>query len=152
MNVASVVAAWCALAVSSVALGWQIVSWRRSGPRLSVTATNGITQNAINETPVEFRAVTVHNEGRASAVVHEFGFCAPSGHQLLMFAGNALNPVRLPATVDPSGGEVDVWFPVEDLRIKCAEVDCKISDLAPFARVGKQRVTGAWELGPAQID
>jgi hypothetical protein len=63
-------------------LTWQVISWRRSGPRVTVKTTWGI----ITGTPRHgawFVGIDAKNSGRLGTQVHQFGFKLPNGRTIV---------------------------------------------------------------------
>ena len=89
-----------ALAVSGAALGWQIVSWRRSGRQVSVKATSGIGGLPPG---VWFVGIEATNSGRLATEIEQFGFQLPSGRHMQNIYDFLGQPVKLPMLLAPGG-------------------------------------------------
>lgn len=95
-----------ALVVSAVALGWQVISWRRSGPRVRVTSKSGF---AAAE---PFVSIEITNAGRLATEISQIAFQL-SGlddqNQVLMFRDVLGDLVTMPVPLAP-GATVSKMF------------------------------------------
>jgi hypothetical protein len=86
-----------ALAVSGASLTWQIVSWRRSCPRVSVKTVSGIG----GRPGVRFVGVEATNSGRLGTEIEQFGFQLPNGRHIQAIHDYLGQPVELPMPLAP---------------------------------------------------
>lgn len=91
-----------ALVVSAIALGWQVVSWRRSGPRVRVTSKSGFA------TSEPFVSIEITNAGRLATEIRQIAYQLSrldDRKQVLMLRdvfGNLVTmpiPSRIPADI-----------------------------------------------------
>lgn len=129
-NVLTLVISVVAALLSMLALGWQIYSWRRSGPRVSVTAQHAIT---LDESGTELVSVTATNAGRLQTVIHEFGFEMPDRRKFVEL--QSFVPIALPADLPP-GGSVSFYFIREKLSRSAEDEGVHPTQLRSFARGG----------------
>jgi hypothetical protein len=86
-----------ALAVSGASLTSQIVSWRRSCPRVSVKTVSGIG----GRPGVRFVGVEATNSGRLGTEIEQFGFQLPNGRHIQAIHDYLGQPVELPMPLAP---------------------------------------------------
>jgi len=86
-----------ALAVSGASLTWQIVSWRRSGPRVRVKTVSGMG----GRPGVWFVGVEATNSGRLETDIEQFGFQLPNGRHIQAIHDYLGQPVELPMPLAP---------------------------------------------------
>lgn len=145
--------AWIALAVSCLALGWQIVSWTRSGPRIVVKSVEELIAGEPDHRRV---AVVVVNVGRASTSVQVVGVAPPGaiegGAKLgqVGFVANEDHPGGLPKRLE-AGDEMVVKFDLHEVLAMMGDV--KLSELVPYARSGGRKWTvGKFVKGEQRFD
>jgi hypothetical protein len=97
-----------ALVVSVAALGWQVVSWRRSGPRIEVAARAAVTPNQ------RLIVIEAKNSGRLGTEIQTCGFDLPSGRHIVCPFDFQGVPLALPAQL-PAGGKVSFYFRPDDV-------------------------------------
>jgi hypothetical protein len=132
-----------ALPVALTSLGWQVLSWRRSGPRVSVTARAAVTGGGDGLVALE-----ATNSGRLATVVQNCGFDLRSGRHIVCpfdFLGAKL---QLPADLPP-GGAVEFLFKASDIWTPLhAEGDAAGEGVRAYVSTGHGRVRGkAFNLG-----
>ncbi|MFB8277931.1 hypothetical protein [Nocardia colli] len=141
------VVAWSALAMSALALIWQVVTWFRSGPRIKFTAMTGDMVIAEGKMTLTM-FFTVTNSGRLAATVHSVSldqkmrrlsaqtiFIGPGTVKAL---SGAPDPV-LPRRLEPHDGVVGTvswqFVPLQQGG------SGQFGYLVPYAYVGDRRVT-----------
>jgi hypothetical protein len=125
-----------ALLVSLAALGWQIVSWRRSGPRVHVCARAGVT--AIGQNCV---VLEVTNSGRLATEIETCGFDLPDGRHLVDLYDFMGQPMQLPTQL-AAGGTVSFHYGAERMRIALIEEGTTGQDARAYVKTGHGRVQG----------
>jgi hypothetical protein len=86
-----------ALAVAGASLTWQIISWRRTVPRVSVKTVSGIG----GRPGVWFIGVEATNSGRLGIEIEQFGFQLPNGRHIQAIHDFLGQPVELPMPLAP---------------------------------------------------
>jgi hypothetical protein len=102
-------------AVSAVALTWQVVSWRRSGPRLAVRTKWGFAGSPPDA--VWFISIEVKNSGRLGTEVDHVGFQLSrrqARRQIVAMEDVLGLPIRLPIALAP-GASARVMYSVPGL-------------------------------------
>jgi hypothetical protein len=89
-----------AFVMSGVALGWQIVSWRRSGPRVRVVRIQGIGGMMPG---TWFTGVKAENSGRLATEIQQFGFRLSNGMNVMALENFVGMPIQFPAPLPPGG-------------------------------------------------
>lgn len=126
-----------ALVVAGGSLTWQIISWRRSGPRVSVKTTVGLG----GDPPVWFVAVEARNSGRLGTEVQQFGLQLPNGRHLQNIYDFLGQPVQLPTPLGP-GGTASMTYRAEDLRRILYEQGISGENVRPYVNTGHGRLEG----------
>jgi hypothetical protein len=134
-----------ALVLSIASLSWQMITWSRSGPKVVVRATPGITVGSLEN--VEHVAIIVTNEGRAAATISSVGFTMTTGQQLVS-VGSYILPAELPKRLEPGGDQFLYWYDPKRLRDQCRDYGHKVGDLVPFACQGTRKIVGTWSGSP----
>jgi hypothetical protein len=115
MSISPVTVALAALLVSALALTWNVVSWRRSGPEIRLETFSAVF-HPENELPEDaedtsFQVINVINSGRAPADIVAWGVrflarpmwrCRGSRSKIVDFTGELPAPSHLPIRVEPS--------------------------------------------------
>jgi hypothetical protein len=125
-----------ALVVAIGTLAWQIVSWRRSGPRVKVTARPAVTADGGRLIVIE--AV---NSGRLGTEIQGCGFDLPSGTQIVCpynFWGRVL---QWPKGLGP-GSTVDFHFKPRDVLEPLIGERVTGDGTRAYVRTGHGRVRG----------
>jgi hypothetical protein len=126
MDVASFALAIFAVLLSCVSLTWQIVSWRRSGPRVAVDASQSLPMydHGAGNWMV---AITARNTGRAATTVTGWSLEFPTGDKLVMtnqLPWTPSLPHRLEAHSDAT------WFiDTDEVKQECAQRGVHYTDL-----------------------
>jgi len=131
-----------ALAVSGGSLCWQITSWRRSGPQLTVRTINGI--GGTPPSGVWFVGVEVTNSGRLGTQVEQFGFQLPNGNTIQNIYDFLGQPVQFPVPLAP-GQTASMRYRVDHIREILREQGLSGDNVRPFAQTGHGRVEGPAE-------
>jgi hypothetical protein len=124
-----------ALLVALGALVWQITSWRRSGPRVSVKAVSAATPEG------KCIVIQATNAGRLATEVSGCGFDLPSGRHIVNPIG-AFGPHAVPATLAP-GGSVSFYFHPEGLRQPLTGEGISGEGVRPYVETGHGHVNGS---------
>lgn len=125
-----------ALLVAGGSLCWQITSWRRSGPRVSVRALSAATPQG------GCIVIEATNSGRLSTEVTSCGFDLPGGRHIqnpISFFGA---PHPLPANL-AAGGSVSFHYHPEGLRQPLVGEKVSGEGVRPYVVTGHGRVQGA---------
>ena len=126
-----------ALAIAGISLTWQIISWRHSGPRVSVKTTQGVG----GDPPVWFVGVEATNSGRLGTEVQQFGFQLPNGRHLQNIYDFLGQPIQLPMPLGP-GGTASMTYRAEDIRRLLREQGISGENVRPYVSTGHGRVEG----------
>jgi hypothetical protein len=130
------------LAVSAVALAWQVVSWRRSGPHLKVGTTWGIAGAPPHG--LWFISIQVKNGGRLGTEISQLGFrlSRREAHQQIVAMDDAFGqPIRLPISVGP-GTSASVMYSVPGLKGALRDAQVSGKGARPFVDTGHGRKLG----------
>ncbi|MFI2358157.1 hypothetical protein OG582_11925 [Streptomyces anulatus] len=130
-----------ALVISLVSLGWQVITWLRSGPVIKVKGHAAIP--VVNENPGELHlSVTAVNRGRAPATITGWGLRLPNGSSVVPRSAElpGVNPLphRLESHAESS------WYILHAALEEAAQThQVELSQLRPFVDVsGRGRVLG----------
>lgn len=138
--------AWLALFLSAASLGWQIVSWSRSGPRIKIQLEEVRARDKFEGAYV----IVVSNEGRQTVTIPEVRLRwqkKRSEHfynYLDLNWGVAISSAEsddLPATLNP-GGSINIYASRAEVREQMQRNDIKFRDLIPQARLGVRWIDG----------
>lgn len=126
MGVTSFVLAILAFLLSCVSLTWQIVSWRRSGPRVVVNASQSfpVYDHGLGDQMV---AVTARNKGRAATTVMGWSLEFPNGDNLIMQRQLPWTP-SLPHRLE-AHSEATWFIATDEVRQECAQRGVHYRDL-----------------------
>ena len=129
-----------AFVMSGVALGWQIISWRRSGPRVEVARIQGIGATAEG---MWFIGVRARNSGRLGTTAQQFGFQLPKGQVITSLYDWLRQPIQLPMDLPP-GGDASVMYSVQGVQEALAQLPAKTArkKVRPFVTTGHGRFEG----------
>ncbi|MFE9328142.1 hypothetical protein ACIHDR_43060 [Nocardia sp. NPDC052278] len=141
------VVAWSALAMSALALIWQVVTWVRSGPRIKFSAMAGDMVIAEGKMTLTL-FFTVTNSGRLAATVHSVCvdqrmgrlsartmFIGPGTVRALDGAPDSVLPRRLEPHDGVTGTASWQFVPLQQGR------SGHFGYLVPYAYVGDRMVT-----------
>lgn len=127
-----------ALIVSGISAGWQIVSWRRSGPRVKVKPTSGIGGVPPG---VWFVGIQATNRGRLATEIEQFGFQLPNGLHMQNIYDFLGQPVNFPIPLGP-GATVTMTYAADHLREALREQQISGKNVRPYVATGHGRVEG----------
>jgi hypothetical protein len=128
-----------ALAVSGASVTWQVISWRRSGPRVSVKTVSG-----IGGTPpggVWFVGVKATNSGRLGTEIRQFGFQLPSGRHIQNVYDFLGQPVELPMPLGP-GSTATMTYASQHIREILRQEGISGENVRPYVSTGHGRFEG----------
>jgi hypothetical protein len=126
-----------ALLMSGLSLGWQIISWRRSGPRVKVKTINGVGGIPV----VDFVGIQATNEGRLSTEVTSFGFLLANNQTIQAIQDAFGMPVQLPQTLNP-GGQASIHYSTEGLHSGMQQAGNSGAAARPYVETGHGRIFG----------
>lgn len=124
-----------ALCVAGGSLWWQIRSWRRSGPRVTVAARSAATPEG------GCIVIEATNSGRMATEIGNCGFDLPNGRHIqnpMSFFGV---PHALPAQL-AVGGKVSFYYSPEGLQVPLVGEGLTGEDVRPYAETGHGRIKG----------
>jgi hypothetical protein len=117
--VTALVVSILALLLAATSLGWQVYSWRRTGPAVKVTVDNAIPVG-IPGVPDHLLQVTATNHGRGPTTVMGWGFQLPNNNVL---AVPQQTPMSTPLPRRLEGGAEASWFmDPQEIRLRSAEL------------------------------
>jgi hypothetical protein len=126
-----------ALVIAGGSLTWQVISWRRIGPRVGVKLTMGIG----GDRPIWFVAVEARNSGRIGTEVQQFGLHLPNGHHIQNISDFLGQPVQFSMPLGP-GGTASMTYPAADLRRLLREQGISGENVRPYVNTGHGRFEG----------
>ena len=130
-----------ALLMAGGSLTWQVISWRRSGPRVTVKTTWGI----ITGTPRHgawFVGIDAKNSGRLGTQVHQFGFKLPNGRTIVGWEDFVVGQtVYYPVDLGP-GGSASLTYNLEGLRQALTSERLSGKGVQPYVQTGHGTVMG----------
>lgn len=141
-----------ALVVATLALGWQIVSWLQSGPRIQVQLEE-IRHGSGSWSDPAFQgayAITVANRGRQAVDIQEVRLRYRKKwreefyHYLDIEWGASIDSARsasLPASLNP-GGSIIVYAAHDEVRSQMKQRNVEFYHLIPQTRIGLRWVEG----------
>jgi hypothetical protein len=144
MDVASFALAVLAVMLSCVSLSWQIISWRRSGPRVLVNAHQSflVYDRGVGDPMV---SVTARNTGRAATTVTSWSLEFHAGGGLAMtrqLAGSSSLPHRLEPHSEAT------WFvETEVIKQECAQRGLHYRDLRAVVNLASGQKVKARKRG-----
>ena len=125
------------LLMSGLSLGWQMVSWRRSGPRVKVKNINGVGGIPV----VHVVGIQATNEGRLGTEVTGFGFLL-TNEQTIQAIEDAFGfPIQLPQPLNP-GGQATIYYSIEGLHRGMQQAGSGAADARPYVVTGHGRIFG----------
>lgn len=126
MQIASFVLAIFAVMLSCASLSWQIISWRRTGPRVIVTASQSLPM--YDQGPGEWMvAVTARNRGRSATTVTNWSLEFPDGGNLVMRRQMQWTP-SLPHRLE-AHSEATWFIETDAVKVECAQRGVQYTDL-----------------------
>lgn len=127
-----------ALVVSAIALGWQVISWRRSGPRVRVTSKSGFTASE------PFVSIEIANAGRLATEISQITFQLSrldDRKQVLMFRDVLGDLVTMPIPLPP-GTTVSKMFAAGEVLEVLDTNGFAATETRPYAITGHGRTEG----------
>jgi hypothetical protein len=127
-----------ALLVSITALVWQVISWRRNGPRVRVASKWGFA----GATP--FISIEITNAGRMATEVNQLGFqlSEVDDRQHIAMVRDVLRmPVTLPIPLAP-GATVSKMYAASDVLEVMQNFELTGTEARPYADTGHGRTEG----------
>lgn len=131
-----------AVLVSVTALGWQMVSWRRSGARLHVATKWGIA--GVPPAARWFISVEARNTGRLATEIDQVGFQmskAEERRQIVDFEDVLGMPIQLPRTL-AAGGTTSVMYAADRLLATLHNERLTGKGARPYVDTGAGRTLG----------
>lgn len=132
---------WTAAAVGAtpglLALAWNMLSWKRSGPVIEVTAVNELPVFGDSVGEDWFIGVVASNKGRSPITVEGFGFRTPEGGNIVTMRPPAWSDL-LPHRLEP-GASATFRSPANEIRQVAAERGLALQKLRPFVHLAGDR-------------
>lgn len=125
-----------ALLVASGSAVWQVQSWRRSGPRVTVAARAAVTGFGGSLVVIEAK-----NSGRLATEVQGCGFDLPTGRHIVCPFDFQGQPLPLPVTLH-AGGVVSFHFNPSDVAIPFDAEEITGEDVRAYVATGHGRFRG----------
>lgn len=100
-------AAWIALVLSLISIGWNIYTWRHNGARLSVTTSHAVVMPAMGN--IRCLAITVVNRGRMATIINNLAILYDDEDRKLIFAPHAY-PLGMEIPKKIEAGEEVAYF------------------------------------------
>lgn len=143
-EVGALVAAIIALTLSASSIGWQVVSWFRSGARLRVRVEVAARLGLPRHAGRWLLAIRAANAGRGNTVISEVGFRLPTGETLIAQQSDHEDNVSLPKTIEPGG---ILLYKIPGGRVSREVLDLVVTEpteLKPYVLTGHGRELGKW--------
>ena len=124
--------------VSVTALVWQVISWRRSGPRVRVTSKSGFAGTE------PFVSIDVTNAGRLATEISQIGFqlsAQDAKDHVVMFRDVLGDLVTMPIPLPP-GATVSRMFAADAVLNILDGNAYGAAEVRPYAVTGHSRVEG----------
>ncbi|MCX4908049.1 hypothetical protein [Streptomyces sp. NBC_00878] len=137
----AIVISICALTVSAVSLGWQVVSWLRTGPVIKVKGHSAMPYvgGVVGD---HHLSVTAVNEGRAAATITGWGLLLPNSMTIVVQSARLPGVHDLPHRLE-SHAEASWYILHDELDRACQQQGVAISQVRPFVDVaGQGKVLG----------
>jgi hypothetical protein len=134
VSLAALVLSIVGTTLGGISLGWQVWSWRRSGPLVVLTAGHHYPVREGRRIGALHISVTAHNRGRAPVQITGWTFEAPGNRCTAPF-----DPVEwstpLPHVL--SNGSQATWHvPASELESQCEILGVTFDDLRPVVTLG----------------
>lgn len=134
-----------AIVLSVAALGFQVRTWRQSGPIVEVTACQGLPVTPGAGAGDWHLNVTAINKGRSPVTVNNFGLKLPDKRQMAILQ-RAPWSASLPHRLEP--GSSAAWYiDTEAIKQSCAAEGVRHQDLTAFVTLGDGRTIDAPRAG-----
>jgi hypothetical protein len=131
-----------AFVVSLAALAWQVVSWRRSGPRVTVRA-----RSAVAAVGGGLIVIEANNSGRLGTETHGCGFDLPNNRQIVCLYDFFGQPFQYPAQLS-TGGSLDFHLSPRDVPEPLLKEHVTGDGTRAFVQTGHGRFqSGPFHLG-----
>lgn len=127
----------CALVVGLTSLGWQVVSWLRTGPVIKVRRHYVIAVIAGAVAPGQYLAVAATNRGRAPATITSWGLLLPGDVTTASQSAPLPGVEPLPHRLDPYA-EASWYLGAEEVDRICQERGISRGQMRPFVDVSGQ--------------
>lgn len=126
-------------------LGWSVVTWRKSGPVITVTVNQAFPTYA-DHLGKPLTGVTARNSGRAPVTVSSWGLRLPDGQTMMI-----TEPVRALSNTLPyrlEAGSSGSWY-TDTLRVveTCKAQGVDYADLSGYVNLGDGRSVDAKRRG-----
>ena len=143
MEVAALVFGIVGTVTGVAALAWQVVTWRKSGAVVRVTATQAFL--AYGGSSEQYLNVTARNTGRSPVTVNGWGLRFPDG-RTLFFPNPA--PWSSPPSYRLEPGADGNWYaPTAEVARSCTEYSVRQQDMTAFVNLADGRTIIARERG-----
>ncbi|MGH3220238.1 MAG: hypothetical protein ACRDPY_16300 [Streptosporangiaceae bacterium] len=133
-----------AIVISSAALGWQVLTWRRSGAVVSVTATQAIPTFGDNLGDPHVN-VTASNKGRSPVTITSLGFKLRDDRHLAVMKWTPWS-ASLPHRLEP-GAAASWYVPTNAITESTAHNGIRYQDLIAYVSLGDGRTIKAPKRG-----
>jgi hypothetical protein len=136
-----------AIVISCVSLAWQVVTWRQSGPVITVTVSQAMPTygpgmgTSVGEPHV---CVTAANSGRSPITVKNWGLKLADGRTLAM-RGTSWS-AALPCRLEP-GADASWYVETKSVTESCAANGIRYQDLLAYVSLADGQTIKAREPG-----
>lgn len=144
MNVVNLVLGIVGTVTGVGSLGWQVITWNRSGPVVTVDAVQGFPTYG-DHLGEQVTCVTASNSGRAPVTVTSWGLRFPDGQVMYVphpFAGSDQLPYRL------EDGASGTWsIETSQVAETCRKHGVDYADLTAFVKLANGQSVDAKRKG-----
>jgi hypothetical protein len=137
-----------AIILGGASLGWQVLTWRQSGPVVVVTATQAFptyghgASSSIGDPHVD---VSAQNKGRSPVTVKNWGLKLADGRNMAILEPASWS-AKLPYRLEP--GDSASWYAdTESVKRSCAANGIRYQDLIAYVSLGDGRTVQAKHSG-----
>lgn len=130
-----------AIVMSSITLSWQVVSWRRTGAVVKVTARVAF----VVGNPVSLVSVKARNSGRTAVTVTGWGFRFPAGDGIVQAQPLPIS-AEIPHRLEP-GAEASWFMELDAIKETCAAHGVRHQDVVAWVDLGSGRTVKANKRG-----
>lgn len=144
MQIASFILSILGAVTGVVALVWQVIAWKRSGPVVTVTAHQAFPAfgDSLGEPLTQ---VTARNSGRSPVTITAWGLRLPNGHTLV--AVKRVPPSdSLPYRLEP-GASGSWYMETTGLAATCRERGADYADLTAYVDLASGSTVDAKSKG-----
>jgi len=140
MEIATFVLAIVGAVTGVGSLGWQVVTFNRSGPVVHVTATQAFPTygNQVGDPHVD---VTARNTGRSPVTVQSWGIELPDG-QVMVSIQQLPWSASLPHRLEP-GASASWYIETKAVQDECAKRGFRHQDVRAYVNLGTGQVIRA---------